>query len=98
MIKGILTTYYIGLNDKDLHKQLIDTHKAIEIIREVCLIDTCSLTLDICSGIYKGETETTLKLELINDELSSKTLETLKEILNQECILKTKTKIEYDLV
>ena len=81
------TTYYIGLNDKDKKVQLYETNTCIRIIKG-CLRRHrgYNFTLSKAEGCYKSEEETTIKIELFDDRLTSDCIEDLKEVLNQECI------------
>jgi hypothetical protein len=76
---------YIGMNDKDLHKQVLD--KAVffaAIARELE-----SVTIFEAIGYYKGERENSLKLEIFG--MSHEELVTIARKLcidlNQECII-----------
>lgn len=86
--------FYIGTNDKDTHKQEMNYNDMNKII-----VDTFSLFYDCFSkdmirGVYKKEVETTFKVTLIKEQLDEKDdsnfndiVETLKYVLNQDCIL-----------
>lgn len=85
--KNFKTEYYIGLNDKDKKAQLYETQTMIRIICG-CLqrhyVDNFSYS--IINGSYKKNFETTIKIELFNDRLTSDCIVELEEVLNQECI------------
>lgn len=87
---AILSTYYIGLNDKDTHRQELSTELAIGLLADV-LRDVECYSYSIINGVYKGEHETTIKLELIDCGLCNNTIQELKHEFNQECILETIT-------
>lgn len=90
--------YYIGLNDKDKKVQLYETQTMIRIICG-CLRHHAveNFSYSIINGCYKNDLETTVKLELFNDRLPNDCILELKQVLNQECILKAETeyKITY---
>lgn len=92
MKENYLTTYYIGLNDKDKHVQLYETQTMIRIICG-CLKKHAvnNYTYSTVIGCYKGTLETTIKLELFNDKLTSDCIVDLEEVLNQECIAEVVT-------
>ena len=96
--KNFKTEYYIGLNDKDKKVQLYETQTMIRIICG-CLRHhgVENFSYSIINGCYKNDLETTIKLELFNDRLTSDCILELKQVLNQECILKAETeyKINY---
>lgn len=84
----VLTTYYIGLNDKDTHKQEKTTQEALNIIEEVMdLAEIDSYTTSTVEGHYKRELENTIKVELVGMILSEHYVNLLKDRLNQECIM-----------
>lgn len=93
-MNNYLNVYYIGLNDKDTHKQKYSTET---FIRMLCGIMKASsidnFTLSVVTGYYKGEPETTLKLELVNNFLTAYTVTEIKEAFNQECILNTRIEL-----
>lgn len=90
--KNFKTEYYIGLNDKDKKVQLYETQTMIRIICG-CLqrnhVDNFSYS--IINGCYKKDFETTIKVELFNDRLTTDCIQDLKDVLNQECIAEVKT-------
>ena len=84
----VLTSYYIGLNDKDSHKQEKTTQEALNIIEEI--MDNAgidSYTTSIVQGHYKNELETTIKLDIVGIALSQYYINQIKGLLNQECIM-----------
>lgn len=85
--------FYIGCNDKDTHTQEMSCNEIEKII-----IDTFSLfyncfSRSLIGGVYNKEIEPTFKVTLIKelDEIDDSNfndiVETLKYVLNQECIL-----------
>lgn len=90
--KNFKTEYYIGLNDKGKKVQLYETNTMLRIIIG-CLKKNVveNFSYSIITGCYKGELETTVKVELFNDRLTSDCIFELKEVLNQECIAEVVT-------
>lgn len=87
-MRNIITTYYIGLNDKDSHKQEKTIQEALNIIEEIMnLAGIDSYTTSTVEGHYKNELETTIKVELVGIALSQYYINLLKDRLNQECIM-----------
>ena len=87
-MRNIMTTYYIGLNDKDTHRQEKTTQEALNIIENVMdLAGIESYTTSTVEGYYKNELENTIKLELVGMILSEHYINLLKDRLNQECIM-----------
>lgn len=87
-MRNVITTYYIGLNDKDTHQQEKTTKEALNIIEDV--MDSAgidSYTTSLVQGHYKRELENTIKLELVRMILSEHDINLLKDRLNQECIM-----------
>jgi predicted nucleotide-binding protein (sugar kinase/HSP70/actin superfamily) len=96
-MKNYLNVYYIGLNDKDSKVQKYSTETFIKMlcgIMKASSID--SFTLSVVTGYYKSESETTLKLELVNNFLTAYTVSEIKELFNQECILNTRIELEHN--
>jgi len=87
-MRNVITTYYIGLNDKDTHKQEKTTQEALNIIEDVMgLARIESYTTSTVEGHYKRELENTIKVELVGMILSEHYVNLLKDRLNQECIM-----------
>lgn len=87
-MRNIVTTYYIGLNDKDTHRQEKTTQEALNIIEDVMdLAGIESYTTSTAQGHYKRELENTIKVELVGMVLSEHYINLLKDRLNQECIM-----------
>jgi hypothetical protein len=86
----------IGLNDKDLLKQVIETEQAKTIIiNTLNNYGISALTIYNVNGVFTNEEgittiEKSLKVEIINDTIDYKTMlnivEVLKVALNQESI------------
>lgn len=95
----LLQKLYIGLNDKDKNVQLITTQKAIFDIRSVCdefHID--SLTILQATGYYKYEQEKSLIVEYMCEGrahlIPKECIETIRDRLNQQCIIVSVQEIE----
>ena len=86
----LISVYYLGLNDKDEHIQLHETSYYIDkLIKLFKDLNIDNYTYTIVNGVYKGEVETTIKIELIECSLCNKTIQELKKEFNQECIYET---------
>lgn len=86
--KNYISVYYIGLNDKDTHRQKYNFTTYLKMLNSILLEDdVTSYTITKTIGFYKGEKENTIRLELLNDCLSSIAIENIKEVFNQECIM-----------
>jgi len=80
-----MVTMYIGMNDKDLHRQVLADEAFYKAIGEY--IESC--TIFEAKGLYHGELEKSLKLE-IYDENEAYYIEVAKKlciILNQAEII-----------
>ena len=80
-----MITMYIGMNDKDLHRQILDDSIFFKAIARY--IEGC--TVFEAKGLYKGEWEKSLKLE-IYDENEAYYIEIAKKLcveLNQAEII-----------
>lgn len=105
MRHGIKYTLYVGLNDKDLKKQIIPTEQAQLIVNNTIYTLTDGATVYPAYGVYKhndGEKvlENTIKIELIDtpDQTLGNVIRTLKTALNQESVMVEKTMIEYQYI
>jgi len=86
----------VGLNDKDTKLQKIDSIEAYKIVENTLLNNGLSgYTIYQGKGLYKHDTgeitqENTLIIEMIftTDEIVNKIIKILKQVLNQESILK----------
>lgn len=98
-MRNILATYYIGLNDKDTHRQEKTTQEALNIIEDVMDLATIeSYTTSIAQGHYKNELETAIKVELVGTVLSEHYIEIIKDRLNQECIMELCTETDCNFI
>lgn len=80
--------YYIGLNDKDEHKQKYNYFTYVKLLRSILLkYDVLAYTFYKVTGSWRNEFEETIKLELSDDYLTNDCLLEIKEVFNQECIL-----------
>lgn len=97
-----LQRLYIGLNDKDLHKQIISIEKAEEVIKNMLSDNYTSYTIIKCEGVFQKETEQTLIIEYISTSkeclISSSHTGAIASILNQLVILETIQEIEYNFI
>ena len=77
-------TVYIGMNDKDEHKQVISTENFKNIIGEK--FENCTI-LDT-TGFYRGEQERSLQVTVygIDEKTLTMKINELKKTLNQESI------------
>lgn len=89
------TTLYVGLNDKDTKTQKIDTLEAVKIVTNLITAKCDGGTIYNATGIYKHDDgtiviENTLRIELIDtpEDILSDLIDTLKNVLNQESIIK----------
>ncbi len=86
----------VGLNDKDTKQQKIDSVEAYKVVENLLLNNGISgYTIYQGLGLYKHDSgeitrENTLILELmfVSGEVVDKIIELLKQVLNQESILK----------
>lgn len=93
--------YYLGLNDKDLKKQVIDTDSAqVVIARVLSTYGYQGATLYDATGLWLGERENTIVIELVLEKFQANH-DTLKEIavilrkcFNQDAVMMTTTKLE----
>lgn len=97
---------YIGLNDKDSKKQEISIERAREEVIKILNNNNINgLTMYVVDGVFKHENgevvhEKSLKVELLEvreDEII-KSINELKEALNQESILLEKEEKEIDFI
>lgn len=98
-----LQRLYIGMNDKDKHKQVMSRDEFIMIIKS-CLLGYGieAFTIIDSVGVYKTEQENTLIIEVMkedrNDLISVGLIKLLKDLLNQECIMQTIQEIETSFI
>lgn len=102
--KGIKYEIFIGLRDKDTYDEIIDVDVFKTLLSEICTENEISFSLLTQFGGYahnKGyTTETSLRVIIIGireDELTTLGVK-LKEMINTDTILITKTEIEYSFV
>lgn len=86
----MLYKFYIGLNDKDEHAQVISNANAIRIIKK----EFMSATITLGFGIFMDEIEPNLIVDIIDSEANEsnilRRMNTIKEKLNQDCIMMVK--------
>lgn len=86
---------YIGLNDKELLKQIIDTTKARKMVYQTLLKNgIVAYTIYLVNGVFTNEVgkitkEKTLKIEVLDTKKSKivKSIKEMKKLLNQESVL-----------
>lgn len=86
----------VGLNDKDTKQQKIDSIEAYKVVENLLLNNGISgYTIYQGLGLYKHDNgeitrENTLIIELmfVSNDVVDKIIELLKQVLNQESILK----------
>ena len=95
---------FIGLKDKDSYEEIFDVESFKKILIEVCTEKQIGFSLLTQLGGYthnKGyTTETSLRIMIIGiseEELIPLSLK-LKELINTDTILITRTKIEYSFM
>ena len=99
--KGIKYEIFIGIKDKDSYQELLTVDDFRSILTEICTEKQIGFSLLTQLGGYshnKGyTTETSLRIILIGideDEIT-RLSERLKEKINTDAVLVTKTEIEY---
>lgn len=96
-----LQRLYIGLNDKDLHKQVIKTEYAKNFINEILKDNYTSYTIIEAKGFFLGEKEHTLIIEYVCENkksvISNEHIRVLKEKLNQYAVLQMTQVCDFDL-
>ena len=102
--KGIKYEIFIGLKDQDTYDEVFTVNSFKEILSEICKKRQISFTLLKQFGGYthnKGyTTETSLRVIIIGIHEDELTVlgKKLKEIINTDTILITKTEIEYSFI
>lgn len=93
--------YYLGLNDKDLKKQVIDNETARALIGIVLSNnEVYGATLYNASGLWMGESENTIVIELVmkdvfvNQEWLSSIGYALRMAFNQASVMMTVQELE----
>lgn len=101
---GIRYEIFIGIKDKDNYKEIVSVSDFKKILTEICSEKEIGFSLLTQVGGYthnKGyTTETSLRIVLIGiseDEVHSLG-NRLKEVINTDTILITKTEVEYSFV
>ena len=102
--KGIKYEIFVGLKDKDSYEEIFSVNKFKEILAEICIEKQISFSLLTQLGGYthnKGyTTETSLRVIIIgiNEEELVQLSVRLKEMINTDTVLITKTDIEYSFM
>jgi hypothetical protein len=102
--KGRKYEIFIGLKDKDTYDEIFNVDHFRTILSEICTEKQISFTLITQFGGYthnKGyTTETSLRIVIIgiNEEELVSLGNKLKELINTDTILITKTEIEYRFI
>jgi hypothetical protein len=102
--KGIKYEIFVGLKDKDSYEEIFSANKFKEILAEICTEKQISFSLLTQLGGYthnKGyTTETSLRVIIIgiNEEELVQLSVRLKEMINTDTVLITKTDIEYSFM
>lgn len=95
-----IATYnlYVGLNDKDTYRQIINDNTAMEIVRDVVskIVGGATFTKSFGHWIDEFGNETSestivVKITMTDDETIKKVCEILNEKLNQNCIMVEKS-------
>jgi hypothetical protein len=102
--KGLKYEIFIGIKDKDDYEEIISVSEFKHILTEICKEKEIGFSLLTQMGGYTHDkgytTETSLRIVLIGmeeEEVYNLGLK-LKEIINTDTILITKTEIEYCFV
>lgn len=86
----MLYKFYIGLNDKDEHIQVVSSANAIKIIKK----EFISATISLGFGIWMDEIEPCLIVDIIDSPENHSNIinrmNVIKEKLNQDCIMMVK--------
>lgn len=98
---GIKYEIFIGIKDKDSYQEILDVDDFKEILTEICAKKEICFSLLTQMGGYthnKGyTTETSLRVIIIGADEKEITIlgDRLKERINTDTVLITKTEIEY---
>ena len=102
--KGIKYEIFIGIKDKDTYEEILNVESFKKILIEICTEEQISFSLLTQLGGYthnKGyTTETSLRVIIIGiteEEIVLLGMK-LKELINTDTILITKTEIEYSFM
>lgn len=86
----MLYKFYIGLNDRDEHVQVISNANVIKIIKKEFIAATITLGF----SIFMDEVEPCLVIDIIDSSANESNIlnkmNTIKEKLNQDCIMMVK--------
>lgn len=97
-----LQRLYIGLNDKDLHEQIIKTESAKQAIRDILSNKYISYTVLEGEGVFLRESEQTIIIEYIYPVkellIDREHINSIRNALNQETILQTIQEIEVQFI
>ena len=102
--KGIKYKIFIGLKDKDTYDEILNVDSFKKVLSEICTEKQISFSLLTQFGGYshnKGyTTETSLRVIIIGISEDELILlgKKLKDIVNTDTILITKTEIEYSFM
>ena len=102
--KGIKYEIFIGLKDKDTYDEILNVDSFKKVLSEICTEKHISFSLLTQFGGYshnKGyTTETSLRVIIIGISEDELILlgKKLKDIINTDTILITKTEIEYSFM
>ena len=100
--KGIKYEIFVGLKDKDSYEEIFSVNKFKEILAEICTEISFSLLTQLGGYTHnKGyTTETSLRVIIIgiNEEELVQLSVRLKEMINTDTVLITKTDIEYSFM
>ena len=80
--------FIIGFNDKDTHKQIFTDQKCMEIITNCVAEFYDGATFSNCCGMYKGEMEKSVKIEILwsSEQKDILFMDLVKKAMNQESI------------
>lgn len=86
----MLYKFYIGLNDKDEHAQVVSNANVIKVIKKEFIAATITLGF----GIWMDEVEPCLVVDIIDSAANESSIlnkmDIIKEKLNQDCIMMVK--------
>ncbi|MBP5772603.1 MAG: hypothetical protein J6W35_00795 [Eubacterium sp.] len=99
--KGTKYEIFIGIKDKDSYEELLSVDDFKDILTEICVEKQINFSLLTQLGGYTHDkgytTETSMRVVIIgaNEAEIKKISKWLKEKINTDTVLITKTKIEY---
>lgn len=97
----IKITCYIGLNDKDEHRQIVSTDDAINsVIGALACENIDGATISEAKGVWQYESEHTLRVEIMDAKIEGvkRAMLSLKKTLNQNAIALNIERIDSDLI